>query len=106
MSSPEQTSNLIILGDEAWTEAELRAALRREHCPTCHGCNLHRPALDEPELTEIVERARKIMAEWPPLRGRASTTSAGRMTHLRALADSYGINLRTLYRYLRREQAA
>lgn len=60
-----------------------------------------RPALDEGERAEIVHRAQRIIAEYPRLRGAQSTDVAARYSRLSYLARDYGINLRTLYRYMK-----
>ena len=54
------------------------------------------------EMRELQKRAGHVIAEYPPIKGRPGVARAARQSHLKALADEYGINIRTLYRYMRR----
>ena len=58
------------------------------------------PKLSDWEIKEIQGRAERIFAANPP--GRGWWARDGRNAQLRHLAREYGINVRTLYRYLRR----
>lgn len=55
--------------------------------------------LSDWEIREVADRARNIFQRFPVSRGRIGD---GRNSHLRQLADEYGISQRTVYRYLRR----
>ena len=74
--------DLIIVGDEAYTPAELEDALRRTHCRICHGCN-HRTILGPAQIAEIRQRAR-----------------VGRGGNIRALAAEFGVSKRTIHRWV------
>ena len=71
-------------------------------CDNCGHVGGTSRKLSDWELAELRHRANRVISEWPPLRGNTSVDRAGRQSHLRALADEYGINLRTLYRYMER----
>ena len=58
------------------------------------------PKLSDWEAAELRVRALGIMSEHPIRRYRRDGT--GRWARLRWLAKEYGIDLRTLYRYLKR----
>jgi hypothetical protein len=93
-------SDLIIVGDEAWTEAELRRALKQAHCRICHGCN-HRRVVSDEEVTQIRRRY-----QWNGLPGPAAKSN------VHELAAEYGVTPRTIHRWvsgefrLRKEEIA
>jgi hypothetical protein len=58
--------------------------------------------LSEWEIAEVKSRAADILASSPASRWHHRIYGEGRQERLGQLASEYGINLRTLYRYLRR----
>lgn len=58
------------------------------------------PKLSAWEIAEIRHRASSIMAEYPRGRCIRRLNGTGRYSRLCYLADEYGINIRTLYRYI------
>ena len=70
-------------------------------CDNCGHVGGSSRKLSDWEVDELRSRANRVIEEWPPFRGLQSVGRAGRQAHLRALADEYGVNVRTVYRYLR-----
>lgn len=58
--------------------------------------------LSDWEIREVQGRATDIMRARPRARWQHRTDGVGRQEQLRELASEYGVNIRTLYRYLRR----
>lgn len=75
-------------------------------CAHCgEACNVNQTKLSDWEMREVQSRAEAICAEWPAMTiddRMRRRPSHGRQSHLKALAEEYGINIRTLYRYMRR----
>jgi hypothetical protein len=71
-------------------------------CDNCGHVGGTSRKLSDWELAELRNRANRVIEEWPRMRGLQSVDRAGRGSQLRALADEYGVNVRTLYRYLRK----
>ena len=65
-------------------------------CPNCGNRCSSSAKLSEWERAELKRRADRVLIEHPRRR------NGTRQVHLRSLASEYGINIRTLYRYLRR----
>ena len=74
-------------------------SLMAHTCPNCGHCFSTSAKLSEWERAELRRRANRIVTETP---WGNQHTGAGRVWQLRCLAEEYGINIRTLYRYLRR----
>lgn len=67
-------------------------------CPNCGNLCGSSAKLSEWERAELLSRASAVLAQHPVRRNK---WDHGRYSQLRALSGEYGINLRTLYRYLR-----
>ena len=62
------------------------------------------PKLSDWEIRELTSRADDILRACPPRKGghMRGRNHNGRQVRLRSLASEYGVDIRTVYRYLRR----
>jgi hypothetical protein len=92
MTVAPERDNLIYIGEEGWTERELRDAIEHPRC-----AQAHHPALTPSQITTLCERVRRL-----PRNQRGP--SGYRRDHIAALAADVGVSTRTVLRYIRRRR--